>query len=129
MADIDSKVLAAVESALKDNPSATVDELFNLAQKVNGSIADLTKRQFHARYPLQVKRKLSPPKPRKARRSRSGTRKGSAGPDANGVREAVRASFLKFASDLAGAEVRKEVVRVVAGVDRYVDEVLKATGR
>ena len=128
MADIDSKVLAAVESALKDNPSATVDELFELAQKVNESIADLSKRQFHARYPLQVKRKLSPPKARKARRSRSAAKKGSGGADANGAREAVRASFLKFAADLAGAEARKDVVRVVAGVDRYVDEVLKATG-
>jgi hypothetical protein len=44
------------------------------------------------------------------------------------VREAVRASFLKFASDLAAADARKDLVRVVAGVDRYVDEVLKATG-
>jgi hypothetical protein len=36
--------------------------------------------------------------------------------------------LLRFASDLAGADDRKDVVRVVASVDRYADEVLKITG-
>lgn len=127
MSDIDEKVLSAVEAALAKNPDATVDELFALAQGVNQAVAGLSKRQFHARYPLQVKRKLSPPKPRKARKAKARPRGGrtQAG---TASREAVRACLLKFASDLAAAEARKDLVRVVAGVDRYVDEVLKATG-
>ncbi|GMV04928.1 MAG: hypothetical protein AMXMBFR53_12080 [Gemmatimonadota bacterium] len=128
MAEVDGKVLEAVESALAKNPKATVDELFDMAKKVSGSVAALTKRQFHARYPLQVKRKQSPSKPRKARRKKATTRRSRAAA-ATSVREAVRGSFLRFASDLAAAEARKDVVKVVAGVDRYVDEVLKATGK
>jgi hypothetical protein len=127
MSEVDQKVLTAVEAALRENPGATVDELFAIAQRVNESVAGLSKRQFHARYPLQVKRKLSPPKPRRARRAKPAPRRGRKPADGS-VREAVRSSFLRFASDLAAAEARKDLVRVVAGVDRYVDEVLKATG-
>ncbi len=127
MSDIEQKVLSAVEAALEKNPDATVDELFALAQGVSPAVAGLSKRQFHARYPLQVKRKLSPPKPRRARRAK-GRPRGGRKTAGTGSREAVRACFLKFASDLAAAEARKDLVRVVAGVDRYVDEVLKATG-
>lgn len=127
MAEIDARVLEAVEGALSRNPKATVDELFELAKKVNGAVADLTKRQFHARYPLQVKRKLSPSKPRRPRAKKGPPRRGKGTPDTS-AREAVRGAFLRFASDLAAAEARKDVVRVVAGVDRYVNEVLEATG-
>lgn len=127
MSEIDEKVLSAVEAALKKNPDATVDELFTLAQGVNKAVAGLSKRQFHARYPLQVKRKLSPPKPRRARRAKVAAKRGRKPADGP-TREMVRSCFLKFASDLAAADDRKDLVRVVAGVDRYVDEVLKATG-
>lgn len=128
MAEIDGKVLDAVEAALKEDPKATVDELLQVALKVNPSLAQLSKRQFHARYPLQVKRKLSPPKPRRPRR-KGGSKRGGRGaaPDSS-HRDAVRGIFLRFASDLAAAEERKDVVKVVAGVDRYVDEALKAAG-
>jgi hypothetical protein len=128
MSDIDEKVLSAVEAALQANPQATVDELFAVALGVNKAVASLSKRQFHARYPLQVKRKLSPRRPRRPRQAKPGA-KPSRKPAAGSVREAVRASFLEFASDLAAAEARKDLVRVVAGVDRYVDKVLEATGR
>lgn len=128
MAEVDGKVLEAVEQALQENPKATVDELFEVARKVNSAVTSLTKRQFHARYPLQVKRKLAPSKPRKPRRAKSRGRKSRSAAPEGALREAVRATFLKFASDLSGAEARKDLVRVVAGVDRYVDEVLKVTG-
>jgi len=76
MSEVDQKVLSAVEAALKENPDATVDELFAIALRVNESVAGLSKRQFHARYPLQVKRKLSPPKPRRARRAKAAPGRG-----------------------------------------------------
>ncbi|MGD8318934.1 MAG: hypothetical protein PVJ02_00720 [Gemmatimonadota bacterium] len=127
MANVDEKVLAAVEAALKKDPAASVDELFEMARGINSDVGKLTKRQFHARYPLQIKRKMNPPKRRKASRRKAGSQRGKSASANGSVREAVRQSFLKFASDLAGAEERKDVVKVVAGVDRYVDEVLKAT--
>jgi hypothetical protein len=128
VANTDDKVYAAVESALKKNPSASVDELFDLAKGVSSAVGKLTKRQFHARYPLQVKRRMSPKKARRKTRATTASRGGRRVHSSNGsVRESVRSAFMKFASDLAAAEARKDVVRVVAGVDRYVDEVLKAT--
>lgn len=127
MAQVDQGVFAAVEAALKKNPSASVDELMEIAKGVSPAVGKLSKRQFHARYPLQVKRKMSPSKPGRRRARKATARKRGATGGSNG-REAVRSAFLRFASDLAGAEARKDVVRVVANVDKYVEEVLKATG-
>lgn len=129
MADIDEKVLGAVEEALRKNPQATVDELFALATSVNGAVASLSKRQFHARYPLQIKRKMAPAKPRKPRSRGPGRGAGRPRATTPATRDAVRATLLRFASDLTAAEARKDLVKVVAGVDRYVDEILKTTGQ
>lgn len=122
----DDKVMKAVEAALAKNPDASVDELYTMATGVDKSVSKLTKRQFHARYPLQVKRKLNPPK-----RRRSSGRKAKAGrtkPGSGSGRDAVREIFLEFAAELAAAEDRKDAVRVVAGVDGWVDRVLAARG-
>ena len=94
MSDIDEKVLSAVEAELKKNPEATVDELFAIALGVNEAVAGLSKRQFHARYPLQVKRKLSPPRPRRPRQAKPRVKRGRK-PAVGSAREAVRASFLE----------------------------------
>lgn len=125
MADIDPKVMEAVEKELKKNPDASVDELLDVAAKVNKSVTKLTKRQFHARYPLQVKRRLNPPKRSDKRKRSTRSRKKSSNGES---KEQVREILLRFASDLAAAEERKAVVRVVASVDTYVDEILKAAG-
>ena len=129
MAHVDDKVMSAVEAALRDDPAASVDELFEIARGINPEMGELSKRQFHARYPLQVKRKMNPGKRRKRRRVKTATQGGAKKRGAGASREAVRSAFLKFATELAGAEERKDVVRVVANVDSYVDEVLEATGK
>lgn len=127
MADIDPKVMDAVEKELKKNPDASVDELLEVAKKVNKSVTKLTKRQFHARYPLQVKRRMNPPS--KTRSTKRTSRRKAKTPAKGGSnRDQVREVFLKFASDLAAAEERKAAVRVMAGVDQYVDEVLTKVG-
>jgi hypothetical protein len=46
-----------------------------------------------------------------------------------GPRESVRQVFLQFATDITGAEDRKDLVRVLASVDAYVDQVLKGVAR
>lgn len=130
MAKSDDKVLAAVESALAKNPAASVQELFELAKGINSSVGRLTKRQFHATYPLQVKRRMNPSKRRRRARHKAGNAGGRRARQTPGsVRDAVRSTFLRFASEVAGAESRKDMVKVVAGVDRYVDDVLQSTGR
>jgi hypothetical protein len=129
VANSDDKVFAAVETALAKNPAASVDELFDLAKGINSSVGRLTKRQFHARYPLQVKRRMNPAKRRRKAAGKTARANGRRAKQAEGsVRDLVRSTFLRFASEVAGAESRKDMVKVVAGVDRYVDDVLQTTG-
>ncbi len=127
MAETNEKVMALVERELEQDPDASVKILYGKAVKVSADIGKLSHRQFHARYPLQVKRRKSQSKrgERKRRRSTRSTRSG----DSNGAqREKIRKVFLDFASDLTAAEERKELVSLVAGIDRYVDRVLKTVG-
>lgn len=135
------KVMSMVEKELAENPDASVDELYDKAKKVDKSVAELTKRQFHARYPLQIKRRKSRSKPARRKKKKTSTRskggrtkrgaekapapRASAGGSSD-AREAVREVFLSFASALAAAEARKDVVKVLAGVDRYVADAIQA---
>ncbi len=181
MAEIDDKVMAFVEETLKKSPKIKLADLFEKAKEVSASIGKLSKRQFNARYPLQVKRRKSQSarpkgKTAKATGGKRGARAkasdtGSAAPKAKGRprktkaasppaktaapkapkapakrrkparrpapaipavpapagnRDQVRQIFLQFATDITGAEERKHLVKVLASVDRYVDQVLKA---
>jgi hypothetical protein len=129
--EVDQKILTYVETALRKNPEIQLQDLYERAKKVIPSVKKLSKRQFNARYPLQVKRrralaekakgtvkkKASSPKARRSRKV----------PAASGEpRDRVRNVFLKFATDIAAAEERKDLVKVLAGVDQYVDEVLRS---
>ena len=116
-------VMQFVEKELSKNPNIETSDLHEKAKSVNASVGKLSLRQFNARYPLQVKRRETLKKPRRRTR-RAGNARGRRAAAKN--REAVRDVFLGFAADLAAAEERKELVRVLAGVDRYVDEALKA---
>lgn len=133
MAEIEEKVMRFVEEALKKSPKIPLDELFERAKKVSASVAKLNKRQFNARYPLQVKRRraqaersaeaaptTASPRPRRAQRR---TR------DAAASRDAVRQVLLRFATDVVAAEDRKDLVKVLADVDRYVEQVLKGAAK
>jgi hypothetical protein len=130
MAEINEKVMEFVKETLDKSPKINLDELFERAKELSDDVAELSKRQFNARYPLQVKRRLaqatrgkgSGRKTTAAARRRS---RGVAAAKAEAARAATRQVLLRFAADLAGAEERKDLVKVLAGVDRYVDEVLK----
>lgn len=130
MAEINEKVMEFVKETLDKSPKINLDELFERAKELSDDVAELSKRQFNARYPLQVKRRLaqatrgkgSGRKTSAAARRRS---RGVAAAKAEASRVAIRQVLLRFAADLAGAEERKDLVKVLADVDRYVDEVLK----
>jgi hypothetical protein len=146
VAEIDEKVMAFVEETLQQNPGMKLTELFERAREVSPSIGELDKRQFNARYPLQVKRSRaqapgggsrpkgkSKPKARgpstgRRSRARSASTPGASGDD-RPSREAVRQVLLQFAVDIVGAEERKQLVKVLARVDHYVDKVVQAMGR
>lgn len=127
MAEVDEKLMSFVETALEESPDRSTNDLFEEAKKKFPSAKKLSVRQFHARYPLQVKRRKSlaakgaaPAKkaPRPKSRSRKPVR-----------RDAVRDALLSFATDLSAAEERPDLVKVLANVDRYVDAVLEAAKR
>lgn len=135
MAKIDEKVMSLVEAELEKNPDATVDELYDESVATSPSIGKLSKRQFNARYPLQVKRRKgraadaaeAAAKPKARKQRAPGRPKATAA--AGGNRQALRDVFLRFASDLVGAEQRKDLVKVLAGVDEYVDSAIDAAGK
>jgi hypothetical protein len=119
------KVMQFVEKELGKNPNIQTAELQEKAKGVDASVGKLTLRQFNARYPLQVKRKLAPPRPR---RRRGQTARRSQGKVA-GRRDAVRKVLYDFAGEVAAAsEAPRDLVALLADLDRYVDQALKAAG-
>jgi hypothetical protein len=122
----EEKVMAFVEKELGKNPDIKTSDLHDKAKSVDASIGKLTLRQFNARFPLQVKRKQRMTKGRR-RKSRASTPRGRA--RAQGNRDAVREVFVRFATDLSKAEQKPDLVRVLAAMDRYVDDAIKAASR
>lgn len=118
MAEANPEVMAAVEAELKKNPDVSNPELFEKAKAVDGTVAELSARQFNAMYPLQVKRAMQPSRPRRRSRRKSD----------DAARGRVRDVLLGLARDVANAQGKGDLVDVVAGIDRYVDRVLKASG-
>lgn len=133
MAETNEKVMALVESEIRKNPKVSNDELFEKARKVDKSVADLSRRQFHARYPLQVRRGFSlggraAEAPREAPakvKAAAGTVAKSTAGDAD--RAVVRGVLVQFARDVAAADDKAAVLAVMGDVDKYVDRVVKAT--
>lgn len=116
-APADDKVMELVEKQLRKNPEVTNEELFEKAKGVDPSVGELSLRQFHAKYPLQVKRKLAPKTGRRSRRSRRRAQEVD--------REALRQALLKFAKDISAAEGKAETIELLANLDDYVTELIK----
>jgi hypothetical protein len=119
MATANKKVMSMVEEELRQDPGIATSELFDKALEIDKSIGDLSPRQFNALYPLQVKRRLAPRRPR-------GT--GTRGRRRAADRAAVRNALLHFAMDIAAAEDTADVIEVIGNVDEYVEKVIAAAG-
>lgn len=127
MADTNPRVMEMVERELKKNPDISNADLLDKAKKIDPKLGELSARQFNARYPLQVKRALKPKK--RKPKSRASTAKRSKGRPQTGdgkQRDGVRKVLLQLARDIGNAERKGDVVNVVAGIDGYVDRVIKA---
>lgn len=59
MADVNAGVLEMVEKELERDSGASTSDLFELAKRIDPEMKELSIRQFHAKYPLQVKRKTA----------------------------------------------------------------------
>jgi len=149
VAERNQQVMEMVASELEKDSAAALNYLYDRAKTLDPSIGELSLRQFHARYPLQVKRGKSraagthrKPSPRKKKPSESAGEKKSS-PEGRKQRqrsalaeggkeldrEKVRALFIDFAMDFASAESRIEIVRAISSVDSYVDRLSKLVNR
>ena len=126
-------VMEYVERMLEVNPGITNADLFAGAREIDPSVGQLTGRQFHARYPLQVKARLAraaapeakaPPEPEVP--TAEETAAADAPPVKAGDPVAVRRLLLDLAKELASAESKAEVIEVMARLDEYVAEIMKA---
>lgn len=122
------KVMEMVEKELKKNPDISNEELFEKAAKIDSSVKNLTLRQFHARYPLQVKRRRGGKKKTTRAKAKRGRKSAGDGGDEK-AREALRDVLLKFAKDVSAAEGKAETIDVLTSVESYVDDALKAVDR
>lgn len=151
MAQTNERVMEMVRKELDANPDVSTQDLFDKAKRIDSGLDDLNIRQFHARYPLQIKRRRavsqgggrrggrarksapaaapaaapeSASRPRRQRRARGGRATAQAG-----GRDDVRSILLEFAGEIASAEGKVDVVRVIGGIDGYVDRVISAAGK
>jgi len=126
-------VMEFVERALEVDPDVSNADLFAGAREIDPSVAELSARQFHAKYPLQVKARLArtaatdpetPPEPEVP------TAEETAAPEAPsagaGDPLAVRRLLLDLAMELARAESQAETIEVMAELDDYVAEIMEA---
>ena len=126
-------VMEYVERTLEANPGIANADLFAGAREIDASVAKLTARQFHAKYPLQVKARLAraaAPEPKTPPKPEEPTAEEPAAPDApsagTGDPLAVRRLLLDLAKELASAETKAEVIGVMARLDDYVAEIMEA---
>ncbi len=126
-------VMEYVERTLEANPGVKNADLFAGAREIDPSVAELSGRQFHAKYPLQVKARLAKaaaPKPKTPPEPEVPTVEETAPEDAPppqaGDPVAVRRLLLDLAKELATAESKAEVIEVMARLDDYVAEIMEA---
>lgn len=117
MVDRNPQVMDVVEEALREDPDVSNAELQDRAAEIDPRIGELSPRSFNARYPLQVKRRLS---------NEDSGETDSGSNEERGTREKIRDSLLGFARDVAGAEDRGQVIDSYRSLERRVDEVMDA---
>lgn len=119
MAETNQKVMDMVRDQLQKNPDIATSELYEKAQKLDSSVKQLTLRQFHARYPLQVKRQIAV----KSGRRRTTRRRRRRGKELD--RGAIRNTLLSFAREVSSADNPADMIDAVTSVEKYVDQIAK----
>jgi len=120
------RVMGFVTKALLEEPEPPVGELYERARTLDPGVAGMSLREFNARFPLQIRRReaLERPGRRKSMRSKALRQRKAADEDRR--RAAVRGVLLRFAVELSEADGPAELVRVMAGLEAWVDETVAA---
>ncbi len=122
---IDPKVMAAVERAIKKEPKISSADLFLKVTKRHESVRDLSLRQFNARYPLQVRRRIAAKEGRKPRgRKKSGIRD-----KRSGASKLLQGEFESRIQDLCGVISGKYEVALKKDSIVEIDAVLSRLER
>ena len=146
-------VMAFIARALSENPGVKNADLFAAASEMDPSIADLNPRQFHAKYPLQVKRRLAmaeaearaaaePEAPVAVEEAPAPAPEPAPEPEPEPVAEAapvaeapsvgdgdaaaVRGLLIDLARELANAQSQADTIDIMARLDEYVADIMKA---
>ena len=115
-------VMEFVARTLEADPGISNADLFAGAREIDPSVADLSARQFHAKYPLQVKARLA----RDAAAEPEAPPESDAPPAGTGDPVAVRRLLLDLAKELANAESQADTIEVMARLDDYVAAIMEA---
>lgn len=116
-----------VREQLERDPPPSLAALYGRAVRLNPEIRRLSPRQFNARYPLQVRRRMKRQRAkhrpsgdgrRDTRRKRKPER--TASPE---LRARVRTILLQYAKAVAGARTTAELIDTLEEVDLYVNAV------
>lgn len=149
MAEVNEKVMEMVRKELEASPDASTTELHEKAKKVDPAMKELSIRQFHARYPLQIKRKKSlakgggrrkktTKKKRRSRTSDSGSNSGSGSGSSRGKQQPASTGsssrsethmvLLEFAKEVSAANDRgpTAMLDVISNLDGWVARVENA---
>lgn len=139
MAEVNEKVMEMVRKELEASPDASTTELHEKAKKVDPAMKDLSIRQFHARYPLQVKRKKSlaegggrrrkKKKEKRSRTSGSGSTRSKRRSGSSSQSE-IHAVLVEFAKEVSAANDRgpTAMLDVISNLDGWVARIEKARG-
>ena len=109
MPDANDRVMAMIEKELQANPEISNEDLRTKAEKLDDAVGRMSARQFNATYPLQVKRRLQPPRRRSRKASKgAGTKKRGrpAGTGRKRGRPAKGAARGRAAAAAGGANIR-----------------------
>lgn len=153
MADASARILDMVRRELEKNRDVPTEDLFQKAVRIDSSISKLSPRQFHAKYPLQIKRAMkrggrrqksaaAPVGRPRSTGGRKGARKGARrgrppktdraatssvpAPANGGGRDEVRGLLMRFAKVVVAADGKAAMVDVLSEIDGWVDRMVAA---
>lgn len=127
MPAVSEKVMDMVRRELEKNPDVSNDELFQKAVKIDPSVAELSSRQFNARYPLQVKRGSTTRKTTVTKQvAKKSTGQPRGRPRKSQAPSSVRSILMDLVMDAVAADTKTELVTVIMNLDTYEERLTSA---
>ena len=144
---VNEKVLAQAVRALKQNPDAKSNTLYEMAQTIDPSIRKLDRRVFHMRYAMRARRILkaeergsspraaateqaTPVKARRGAAAGKGTRKSAAaGANTDRARSTIRALLTATMKEAVQAESKADIVALFDSIDSRTEQLMELMER